>query len=71
MLQPNFDAIQSIDSDYLPDMKVVPLTDGKRVLCLQYTHIEGSHRPCNLQQLVKILKDLEKLHKANYVHGDI
>ena len=29
-LQPNFDAIQSIDSDYLPDMKVVPLTDDKR-----------------------------------------
>ena len=31
-LQPNFDAIQSIDSDYLPDMKVVPLTDDKCVL---------------------------------------
>jgi len=62
-LQPNFDAIQSIDSDYLPDMKVVP-TDDKHVLCLQYTYIERSHRPRNLQQLVKILKDLEKLHKA-------
>ena len=68
---PNIEVIESISTDYLPDLLLTPLTVDNRVMRLQYSFIPGNHTPHSIDQFVCIVKDLEKLHAKNYVHSDI
>ena len=70
-VKPNLDAIRSICKNYIPNIQLLPLTNDKRALCLEYAYIEGSHTPRTVKQFATILKDLEKLHNEGYVHGDM
>ena len=68
---PNIEVIQSIDTNYLPDLLLKPLTVDERVMCLQYTYIPGDHTPRSIDQFVCIVNSLKILHEKNYVHSDI
>lgn len=47
------------------------LTEDQHFQCLQYRCLMGSHDPKSHQQFLTLLCDLEKLHSAGFVHGDI
>ena len=70
-LSPNVEAIKAISNDYLPNLKLEILSRDRRFQRLQYSFLPGSHSPRNLKQFLCILKALQKLHKAGFVHSDI
>ena len=70
-ISPNMNVIQCIADNYLPGIQLVDLTEDQRFQCLQYRCLIGSHDPKSHQQFLTLLCDLEKLHSAGFVHGDI
>ena len=55
----------------LPDVDLKYLTDNQRIQCLEYTYIDGDHKPISSQQFVGVLETLHKLHQMDLVHSDV
>jgi len=71
VLSPNVEAITAISDDYLLNLKLESLSGDGQFQLLQYTFLPGSQSPRSLKQFLCILKVLQKLHKAGFVHSDI
>ena len=71
--KPNVEIIkQTLGEDYLPGINVVNLANGERCKCLTYGYInEKKSAYVSLEDFKPIMKDLDKLHKENYVHSDV
>ena len=63
--------IKSLNEFTLPDVSETVLSLDERFVMLCYTYIHGNHQPTSIQQIVTILKILEKIHTQGYVHSDI
>lgn len=63
-LKPNVDLIQA------SDIQLKTFCKG-RIIYLQYKYVEGNHQPPNLRAIVDIIKNLNRIHQAGFVHGDI
>eukprot|EP01028_Stygiella_incarcerata_P009746 TRINITY_DN467_c0_g1_i2.p1 TRINITY_DN467_c0_g1~~TRINITY_DN467_c0_g1_i2.p1 ORF type:complete len:475 (+),score=91.99 TRINITY_DN467_c0_g1_i2:844-2268(+) len=69
--QSNIDIIQSVlGKEYLGNMECHILVEGS-AHCLVYDWMDGSHEPKNIFQFRKVCADVQKLHDAGYVHGDV
>ena len=42
-----------------------------RFQCLRYAWREGDHQSKSARQFIHILKQLDKIHKSDFVHGDV
>eukprot|EP01028_Stygiella_incarcerata_P002738 TRINITY_DN151_c5_g1_i2.p1 TRINITY_DN151_c5_g1~~TRINITY_DN151_c5_g1_i2.p1 ORF type:complete len:620 (-),score=155.75 TRINITY_DN151_c5_g1_i2:1801-3609(-) len=68
---PNLDIIKILGEEYLGSMEVVTLVEGS-VQCLLYDFVgELNKKPNSIEQFMKVCKDVQKLHAAGYVHGDV
>ena len=50
---------------------VESMSIDERFVLLSYPHIAGDHSPYRLQQFTGVMKMLQTLHTAGYVHGDV
>jgi len=61
-LAPNVEAIETIGKGYLPELKLVQLSSDGTFQRLEYTFLEGEHKPKKVKQFLSILQALQQLH---------
>lgn len=67
--KPNVEIIKEYSN--LLDVELKDLTGDQRIQCLEYTYIDGDHKPVSSKQFVGVLETLHKLHQENLVHSDV